>query len=189
MAKTRLIPALGADGAADLHRQMAEHTLVQVQKLQLKYPVGVEVRFVGGNHDLMRCWLGRDLGYVLQGDGDLGARMARSLQPAFSAGVTQIVIIGTDCPQLDAVLLEQAFEALHQRDLVLGPATDGGYYLIGVRRFVPELFAGIAWSTPDVLQQTVAIAQKLGLAIAYLSTLSDIDYPEDLPIWEQIKQA
>ncbi len=178
--KTRLIPALGPAGAAELYRQMAEWTLVQAKQLQCQRSLQVEIRFVGGNPKLMQDWLGKELIYTPQGDGDLGERMARSLQSAFDESIHRAVIIGTDCLELDAQVLEKAFQSLEQHDLVLGPATDGGYYLIGLRQPVPELFKSIAWSTSLVLQQTVKCAQKLGLAIAYLPTLSDIDTPEDL---------
>ena len=114
--------------------------------------------------------------------------MARSLQAAFSAGVTRAVIIGTDCPELDADLLQAAFEKLDSHDLVLGPAIDGGYYLIGMGRFIPDLFMEIAWSTAEVFAKTVEIAKRLELAIALLPKLSDIDYPEDLEIWHHIQQ-
>ncbi len=178
--KTRLIPSLGALGAAQFYRQMAEQTLAQARQLQGQRSLQVDVRFVGGSYELMQDWLGRVLSYTPQGDGDLGARMERSLQSAFDAGIQRVIIIGTDCPDLDVQIMEQAFQSLEQHDLVLGPAQDGGYYLIGLRQPVPELFTGIAWSTSVVLQQTVEIAQELGLAIAYLPTLSDIDRPEDL---------
>jgi rSAM/selenodomain-associated transferase 1 len=186
--KTRLIPALGAVESATVYRQMVEHTLVQAQKLQFVRPLCVEIRFTGGNRDLMRRWLGTDLMYTVQGEGDLGERMGRSLQSGFNSGATSVVLIGTDCPQLDGTILEQAFQLLQNQDLVLGPALDGGYYLIGLRRYVPELFQDIAWSTSQVLAQTQDIAQGLGLAIADLPPLSDIDQPEDLVIWEQVKQ-
>jgi uncharacterized protein len=188
-AKTRLIPALGAEGAAALHRQLAEHTLIRVQDLQLRHPLCVEVRFAGGDRRLMQGWLGTDLMYTVQGEGDLGDRMARSFAAAFAAGVTRAVMIGTDCPELDATLLEQAFQALTTHDLVLGPASDGGYYLIGLRSPQPDLFVGISWSTAAVLAQTMAIATGLGLAIADLPVLSDIDHPDDLKIWQKITQA
>jgi hypothetical protein len=74
----------------------------------------------------------------------------------------------------------KAFDALEQNDLVLGPALDGGYYLIGLRRLIPELFTGISWSTAEVLEQTISIAERLDLAIAFLPLLNDIDRPEDL---------
>lgn len=178
--KTRLIPALGAEGAATLQRQMTEHTLAQVKELQAKRLVSVEVYFVGGNQQLMQSWLGTSVIYRQQGDGDLGRRMAIAFQTALEAGKQRVVVIGTDCPDLKAELMVKAFHALEQHDLVLGPAQDGGYYLIGLCRLIPELFTGISWSTAEVLQQTMSIAQRLELAVAYLPRLSDVDRPEDL---------
>ncbi len=185
-AKTRLIPALGAEGAAALHQQMTDHTLVQVQALQFQHPLCVEVRFAGGDRDLMQRWLGTDLMYTVQGEGDLGDRMARSFQSAFNSGVDRALIIGTDCPDLDAPLLERAFRELQHHDLVLGPASDGGYYLIGMRRLIPQLFVNIEWSTASVLERTLAIAEELHLSFGLLPVLSDVDYPADLEIWERI---
>jgi hypothetical protein len=178
--KTRLIPALGAEGAATLQRQMTEHTLAQVKELQAKRLVSVEVYFVGGNQQLMQSWLGTSVIYRQQGDGDLGRRMAIAFQTALEAGKQRIVVIGTDCPDLKAEVMVKAFHALEQHDLVLGPAQDGGYYLIGLCRLIPQLFTGISWSTAEVLQQTMSIAQRLELAVAYLPRLSDVDRPEDL---------
>lgn len=188
--KTRLIPALGAHKAATLQREMTEHTLSQSKKLQSHYPISVEVRFAGGTVGLMTHWLGSDIIYKSQGEGDLGARMARSLSWAFQEGIECAVIIGTDCPELNANLIAKAFHYLHlTHDLVLGPAIDGGYYLIGLRYLIPELFININWGTAEVLQQTVKIAQQLNLSIAYLPQLADVDRPEDLPIWEQTLKA
>lgn len=178
--KTRLIPALGAEGAAVLQRQMTEHTFAQVKELQGVRPLSVEVYFVGGNQHLMQSWLGTSVIYRQQGEGDLGRRMAIAFQTASEAGYERIVIIGTDCPDLNAQLMVKAFQSLEQHDLVLGPAQDGGYYLIGSRRLIPELFTGISWSTAEVLQQTMSIAQKLKLAVTFLPILSDVDRPEDL---------
>lgn len=186
-AKTRLIPALGAEGAAALHRRMADHTLVQVQALQFQHPLCVEVRFAGGDRDLMQRWLGTDLMYTMQGEGDLGDRMGRSFQSAFNSGVHRAITIGTDCPDLSAPLLDQAFRELQHHDLVLGPASDGGYYLIGMRRLIPQLFISIEWSTATVLERTLAIAAELNLSVALLPVLSDVDYPADLEIWERYR--
>ncbi|MEJ1933908.1 TIGR04282 family arsenosugar biosynthesis glycosyltransferase [Nostoc sp. NIES-2111] len=184
--KTRLIPALGAAGAANLQRQMTEYTLSQVKELQQVINVSSEVRFAGGDIQLMQNWLGANLVYQPQGDGDLGLRMTRSLYNAFQAQATQVVIIGTDCPGLNCQILTQAFEQTYTVDLVLGPAVDGGYYLIGLRRFVPELFINIDWGSSQVLHQTVEIANKLNLSYHYLPQLADVDRPEDLPIWQQV---
>jgi uncharacterized protein len=184
--KTRLIPALGAAGAADLHRQMTEHTLAQVRQVRAD-GVAIEIHYAGATVDReLADWLGADLVYRSQGAGDLGDRMALSIKQAVRAGHDRVIIIGTDCPGLTTEILQLAFQQLRDRDLVLGPAIDGGYYLIGLRRFIPELFVGISWGTSAVRQQTIKIATKLGLSMGDLPLLADIDRPEDLPIWEQL---
>jgi uncharacterized protein len=175
-AKTRLIPALGATGAADLQRRMTAWTIATAQ--QTPYPI--QIQFCGGTIDELRSWLGDKLGYVAQSTGDLGDRMAQAFDQGFGAGHDRVVIIGTDCPGIDRAILDQAFTALASHDLVLGPAADGGYYLIGLRRSIPELFQSIAWSTATVRAQTLEIATELNLTYALLSELSDIDRPEDL---------
>jgi uncharacterized protein len=183
--KTRLIPALGNVAAANLQREMTEHTILQVQELQKAIDISVEVRFAGGDSQLMQDWLGLDLVYQSQGEGDLGLRMARSLFDAFQSGAEKVIIIGTDCPGVNAQILATAFEKLYAFDLVLGPAIDGGYYLLGLRKPIPELFVNIEWGTAQVFQKTVDIAQKLNLSYVDLLPLADVDRPEDLPIWEQ----
>ncbi|WP_404785997.1 TIGR04282 family arsenosugar biosynthesis glycosyltransferase [Altericista sp. CCNU0014] len=178
--KTRLIPALGAEGAATLHRRMVEHTLAQARALKSIGGLSVEVWFANGSIAQMQAWLGEDVAYQLQPEGDLGDRMALAFESAFAKGHQATTIIGTDCPDLSTAVLEQSFSALQQEALVLGPAIDGGYYLIGLARPVPELFTDIAWSTANVLQATVEKAARLGLTPHYLAQLSDIDLPEDL---------
>ncbi len=182
--KTRLIPALGAEGAANLQRQMTEHTLSQVQTLQTISPTLVEVRFAGGNLQLMQAWLGENFIYQPQGAGDLGQRMEQSLWNALQNGAQKVVFIGIDCPGVNAEILATAFKNLDSYDLVIGPAVDGGYYLIGLKRYIPELFANIDWGTATVLQRTINIAQQLILSQVQLLPLADVDRPEDLPIWE-----
>jgi hypothetical protein len=179
--KTRMIPVLGASGAARLHRQMTEDTLIQVKELQVFRPISVEVYFAGGSQQLMQEWLGSDVVYRQQSEGDLGRRMASAFQASFAVGMQRVVIIGTDCPDLKSQVISEAFRALEEYDLVLGPAEDGGYYLIGLVRLIPELFVGVSWGTSQVRQQTVEIAERFDLAIAYLPILKDIDRPEDLP--------
>ncbi|MGM3309368.1 TIGR04282 family arsenosugar biosynthesis glycosyltransferase [Anabaena sp. WFMT] len=183
--KTRMIPALGDVGAANLQRQMTEYTIKQVKELQKTSAVTVEVRFAGGNLQLMQDWLGLDLIYNSQGEGDLGERMARSLADAFDKRAEYVIIIGTDCPGVNSQILATAFEQLKSFELVLGPAIDGGYYLIGLQQPIPELFFQIEWGTAQVCQQTIEIAEKLNLYSVYLPTLADVDRPEDLPVWEQ----
>jgi len=177
--KTRLIPVLGDVGAANLQKQMTEHTIFQVQELQKITSVSFEVQFTGGNLEKMQNWLGNDLGYQFQGEGDLGARMERSLVNAFNQKAEKVIIIGTDCPDLNSQILATAFEQLKNFNLVLGPALDGGYYLIGLQQPIRELFMNIPWGTAQVFAKTVEIAQKLNLSGGYLQPLADIDRPED----------
>ena len=177
--KTRLIPALGAEGAAKLQRQMTEDTLKEARRL-LSNEIRVTIYFNGGNQKLMQTWLGKDWHYQPQGEGDLGAKMHSAFEKSFDEGSNKVVIIGIDCPDLNGELLTKAFQQLTHKDLVLGPAQDGGYYLIGLRRLIPELLENISWGTSQVFQQTTAIATKLNLKTAYLPVLNDLDRPEDL---------
>jgi uncharacterized protein len=179
--KTRMIPALGAEGAAKLQRLMTEHTLQQARKLPNK--IAIEINFTGGNRALMQDWLGKDLVYKEQTDGDLGKRMHFAFESSFTKGKERVVIIGVDCPDLDRTILQTAFNAFDSHDLVLGPAADGGYYLIGLPRLVSELFIGIDWGSERVLAQTKEIAARSRLNTYYLPVLNDVDRPEDLSIW------
>jgi uncharacterized protein len=185
--KTRLIPDVGAESAALVYKQMTELTLQQARALKLLRPITIEVWFTGGSEAQMRDWLGSDLDYQSQPEGGLGERLSYAFQIAIAKGGNSVITIGTDCPELDAATLDRGFRELHHHDLILGPATDGGYYLIGMQRFIPELFAGIPWSTSSVLQKTVETSEKLGLTLSYLPYLTDVDTAKDLVIWERIK--
>ncbi|MEO6245967.1 MAG: TIGR04283 family arsenosugar biosynthesis glycosyltransferase, partial [Opitutaceae bacterium] len=114
---------------------------------------------------------------------DLGARMERATREALSEGAKSVVVIGADCPQLTGPDLSAALARLREHDVVLGPAIDGGYYLIGLRRPQPELFRDIAWSTATVLAQTLATAKRSALQCHLLKRLGDVDQPHDLAIW------
>ncbi len=189
--KTRLIPALGPEGAAQLQRQMTEHALSQVRQLRHIYPqpVSVDVRYTGGRLAQMQAWLGSDWHYMPQGDGDLGCRLEHAVVEAFVNGAERAIAIGIDCPGLGAPRLAEALHELRSHDVVLGPATDGGYYLIGTRHRVPELFQNIAWSTAVVFQQTIEQAQRLGQSVKVLDQLADVDRPEDLSTWVNATQT
>lgn len=178
--KTRLIPALGEKGAADFQRQMTEQTIITARKLRETTPVNIEVHFTGGNQELMQKWLGDDLIFQAQKGENLGAKMLYAMEQALSAHNHRVIIIGIDCPSLNESILLEAFEGLANNDLVIGPALDGGYYLIGLKILVSELFEGIKWGTPQVFSQTENIAKKLNLNIYQLPILKDIDRPEDL---------
>lgn len=179
-AKTRLIPALGEVGAAELHRRMTEATIAESRKLQTIRSVSICVYFTGGSLAQMQDWLGHDLEYRSQHSGDLGERLIHAFQTAFDRGAKSVIAIGTDCPDLTSKLLTFAFSELENHCLSIGAATDGGYYLIGLSKFIPSVFQNIAWSTSVVFEQTLEIAKRLDWSIAYLPTLNDVDRPEDL---------
>ncbi len=174
-AKTRLIPALGADGAADLQRRMTEYTLKQA----LAVGIQVEVRFTGGSVEQMQQWLGDRPTYVDQGEGDLGVRMNRAVQEHFDHGARRVVILGCDCPENRSNNISRAFELLEKEPCVIGPAHDGGYYLIGLNHPQPDLFREIEWGTAQVLEQTLAASSR---QIKLLPPLADVDEAEDLPL-------
>jgi rSAM/selenodomain-associated transferase 1 len=186
-AKTRLIPVMGPAGAAELHKRMTEHTLSRVLELHKTRALSIEVRYAGGNRIKMREWLGSGVYLRRQLEADLGTRMAAGFRDGFVGGATRVVIIGTDCPGMTARLLQEAFDTLASSELVLGPTEDGGYYLIGMCRFLPQLFTDIAWGTNKVLEQTLDRCVRLGVRPARLKILADVDRPEDLTLFGQAK--
>lgn len=187
--KTRLIPALGEEGSAGVHRELTIHTLIWARRLHRSRAVSLEVHFEGGNEDRMKAWLGPDLVYRPQPTGDLGERMAEAFRGAFQRGTDRVAIVGTDCPGVTAELAERAVEALRDRDVVLGPALDGGYYLIGLRRLIPELFMGVHWGSREVLEETLEAARKAGAKFHLLDFLGDVDRSEDLRLFHRYLAA
>jgi len=184
--KTRLIPALGAEGAAGLHRALTRRTLEAARRCRAETGVGVEVRVTGAEPSSFEGLYGGDLAYRPQGEGGLGARMAAALAAPLRDGAPAAVLIGSDCPTLDSGVLRRAFELLAGEDadrVVLGPAADGGYYLVGLSRECPALFEGVDWGTAVVFRQSAEAAADLGRPLATLPPLADVDRPEDLPHW------
>jgi rSAM/selenodomain-associated transferase 2/rSAM/selenodomain-associated transferase 1 len=179
-AKTRLIPALGAEGAASLQEALTRTTIAGVRLLIERRACDLEIRFAGGDAERMRSLYGGEYCYVEQLGEGLGARLEQAVAAAFAAGVERLVVIGTDCPQLEPAVLIEALDQLMRTDVVLGPAEDGGYYLIGLRSPQPSLFAGIKWGTEHVLRQTLDRAASAGLTTHQLAPRPDVDYPEDL---------
>jgi rSAM/selenodomain-associated transferase 2/rSAM/selenodomain-associated transferase 1 len=189
--KTRLIPAMGAEGAADLQRRMTERMLCGLDPLLQSTPFHIEIRFDGGNKTLMKQWLGSDYNYVSQGRGKLGQRMESALISGFASGASSVVIVGTDIPGITDNTIRGAFDALKQTDVVFGPAVDGGYYLIGlqkksVNQALPNLLADMPWGTQRVMDLSKKRAADLGLSMAMMPTLADVDRPEDISVWEQL---
>ena len=116
----------------------------------------------------------------LQNGENLGQRMKSSIAKGFDEGYGKVVIIGSDCPDLSTEIIEEAFEQLNSNDVVIGPSPDGGYYLLGMNKFTPQLFHGIDWSTPNVLNQTTDVLDYLNYKYAKLPVLNDVDTKEDL---------
>jgi rSAM/selenodomain-associated transferase 2/rSAM/selenodomain-associated transferase 1 len=173
---------------------MTEHLLRHARRFSAGYPCRLEVRYAGGDRKRMRDWLGPGLDSAPQGHGGLDQRMASALQDSFEAGAERSVIIGTDIPGITGEILRKAFRALASHDLVFGPAADGGYYLIGMRknsaqRALPDIFTDISWGTEAVLRQTLGAIEKIGLSVTLLDALQDVDRPEDLSVWEDIAGA
>ncbi len=186
-AKTRLIPALGPEGAARLHEEMVRHTLRMTDDLKQTRAVMVEVWLAGGDEDRFLALFGART-YRAQAAGDLGDRMACAFR-SMLAETSAALIIGTDCPALDATLLSEALDELGTHDLVLGPATDGGYYLIGLRAPASGLFEEMPWGTDAVCAETLRRAGGLGLRVHQLRMLDDVDEPRDLTVWEKYRSS
>ncbi len=176
--KTRLAPDLGAQAAADLYRVLAEETLRRTVPRPGDY--GRLLCFAPANaRREMREWLPGET-WLAQKGGDLGDRMAHAFREAFRRGARRAVLIGSDAPSLTRELVLTAFAALGDNDLVLGPARDGGYYLVGLSRPCDVLFREVPWSTPEVLRVTLERAGALGLRAWLLERLRDIDTLDDV---------
>lgn len=182
LVKTRLATAIGPDAALAVHERLVAHTLTQVARAcEHLAPIDAVVRVTPDEAAASaRTWVPSAIRAAAQGEGDLGARMARAIEAAFAAGASRVVLIGTDCPGLASEHLILAFAALESADVVLGPAKDGGYWLIGTRVRAPTLFADMPWSTPDVLALTRRRAREAGWSLTHLDTLADVDTPADL---------
>src|SRR5262245_52784614 len=126
LTKTRLIPALGPQGAARIHQEMTEHVLNRLRRIVLERHLRFEIHFTGGSISEMRQWLGRETILKPQADGHLGLRLARAAAGAFSKGARSVVMIGADCPALDGQHIRLALDQLDRQPVVFGPATDGG---------------------------------------------------------------
>jgi uncharacterized protein len=184
-AKTRMIPLLGPAGAANLHRQLVHHTLATARSLIRDGVCSAEVRMTGATAHAMAQQFGDDLVYRLQCEGDLGARLAHAMGEAFDAGHHAVAMIGTDCPLLDAKTVAGAFEQLKDHDVAIGPAEDGGYYLIATGEDRPGLFQDIAWGGPTVFRETITVCRNAGATASILNALPDVDLPADLKTWRQ----
>jgi len=173
--KTRLAESIGAPTACAAYRQVVAALLERLQSLP-----EVELRFTPDDAvDEIRPWLQHAWTCQPQGPGALGDRLQNAFAASFAAGATNVVIIGSDCPSVTTEDIRRACAALLTNDVVLGPAADGGYWLIGLRQPQPNLFQGISWSTDSVFADTIAHARNAGLSVEVLRELEDVDTAED----------
>jgi rSAM/selenodomain-associated transferase 1 len=183
LVKTRMIERLGPQGASQLHTKMTEQVIYQIRPALQTRKIQLQIYFCGGSQQEMSDWLGRNCTLCIQQGSDLGQRMEHAFAQTIQQGAERILLIGSDCPDINADIITSGLEELNSHDLVLGPAADGGYYLIGLRAPGNKnaiLFNSINWGTDQVLEQTLTQAKKGGLSYTLLPQLHDIDRPEDL---------
>lgn len=172
--KTRLARTLGDVEALRIYRVLLDKTRRAARAANV-----LRCLFYDDYIETDDEWPEADFFKYRQASGDLGERMAQAFRQVLDEHGGPALIVGSDCPELSASLIEQAFSALYTTDFVLGPTPDGGYYLLGMSRFYPEVFEGIAWSTSAVFEQTTQIIRSLGKSVTLLPVLSDIDVEED----------
>jgi len=182
--KTRMIPSLGAKGAANLQKKLTEHIFHEARKLEKEFQISTEVHYCGGTREKMAVWLG-PCTLVRQVEGDIGARMAAAFSYTFAVGTQKAVLVGSDIPDISTRLLRLAFVSLSAADVVLGPSHDGGYYLVGFKAkeaptLLPLLFEKMPWSTRSLFIVTMDALKAAGWTVATLPLLTDIDEPDDL---------
>ena len=173
-AKTRLAATVGDDEALRIYKELLKHT----RQIATNIPVNrylFYAFFIDKNDD----WSNDDFQKFLQIDGGLGDKMKDGFQKVFADGNQKVIIIGSDCASLTPEIVLDAFQQLDNHDFVIGPADDGGYYLLGMNSFEPTVFDHVTWSTETVLSQTIANIKALNKNHALLTVLSDIDYEED----------
>ncbi len=173
--KTRLAATIGNEQALIVYQKLIEHTIAITKKISVDKIVYYSDSIVEKD-----TWENNIYQKKLQSGNDLGERMKNAFKSSFTAGYDKVIIIGTDCFELNEGLISIAFEKMNDDDLVLGPAKDGGYYLLGMKNFHPSLFENIEWSSVKVLKQTLTTAMRLNLSVFLLPQLSDIDREADL---------
>lgn len=173
--KTRLAKDIGDERALEIYQQLLQHTLEITRSLSFR-------KFIYYADEVSDYDLWSVPGYTKrkQNGNDLGERMLNSFKELFDQGFTQIIIIGSDCLQLKMETLEEALALLESNNAVIGPARDGGYYLLGLTKFYPELFINKPWSTDKVFAKTIEDFIDFGISYAFLEELSDIDTVADL---------
>lgn len=178
--KTRLAITLGNDAAMNIYKQLLKNIHDKVQFFEADKIVFFS-DFIDAD-----IWGNNWFQQKIQEGNDLGEKMKNSFKRSFIGGYKKVIIIGTDCPGIDKSILTKAFAKLNHFDIVIGPARDGGYYLLGMKRNYPFLFQDIEWSTDVVLKQTMDLCDKNRLSYFLLPELIDIDEEKDLIHFENL---
>ncbi len=182
LVKTRLAESIGNEQALTIYKKLIAKTLKESDLLNCKK----DIWFSDSDKVNEEIFVNRK-SYALkvQKGSNLGERMKYAFQECFQDGFKKVVIIGSDCPELESSVVKKAFEQLDTYDIVLGPAKDGGYYLLGMNSFYPKIFTGVNWSTSSVLNQTLKYVNASQLSYNLLEELSDIDTLEDLQAYRE----
>ncbi len=173
--KTRLAATVGDRKALRIYLKLLERTRAITLPLSFDKMVCYTPEVLADDR-----WDNEQYQKIRQSDGDLGERMQHAFEHGFAQGYQRICIIGSDCYELSTAVIEQAFEQLATHDVVIGPSTDGGYYLLGMNREQPTLFENKAWSTASVKEATIRDIDQMGLRWFELPTLTDVDEEDDL---------
>lgn len=174
--KTRLAASLGDDAALSIYHKLLHHTLEITTSTNAD-----KVVFYAGEIEEKDIWQRDGYAKRQQAEGDLGQRMSAAFDAVLGAGYSKVCIVGSDCFELTPQIIEDAFCCLDESDVVIGPAHDGGYYLLGMKTLHPQLFLGKAWSTATVFEDTMQTARQLNLTVKQLPLLRDVDEAADVP--------
>jgi len=174
--KTRLAASIGDEATLIIYQKLLQHTFNISNSIDADKHVFYSEKVI--EDDL---WEGERFFKGLQQDTDLGNRMKHAFEKVFEKGYEKVGIIGSDSYELSAQIITDAFERLDQTDIVIGPAKDGGYYLLALKDYVKDIFQNIEWSTGKVLRQTIEVIKQKGYSYALLPLLTDVDTIDDLP--------
>lgn len=184
MVKTRLAEKIGIDKALDVYMELVHHTHKITKKMEVDKSV-----YYSEYVEIEDIWDNGDFHLTSQKGFKLGEKMSNAFDEAFDS-YQKVVLIGSDCYDLTSNIIKTAFELLEENDIVVGPAKDGGYYLLGMSEFFPQLFEGKTYSHNQVLKELLEEAEELELSVYQLPTLSDVDTLEDLKAtnieWEKL---
>ena len=181
--KTRLASSFGEEFALDFYKKCSKHLFEIIEQNQKK--IFTSLLFCSEKDELnkMKTWVGSGFEFYYQEDSDLGERMSNAFKKSFALGAEKAVIIGTDVPDISIDLIIRSFDLLDKKDIVIGPSTDGGYYLLAMKKPNNNIFTGINWSTESVLDQTINRINEDNFSFAKLEQLHDIDDEHSLKLW------